>query len=149
MCSGTSPDDRLVEVIELPEHPYFVASQYHPEFKSRPNRPEPLFREFVGAALGARARARHGRAGEPARSTVSCSAWPSRPPTRMPPDARRTIPRSAATGDAHRPGRAHDTGQARLGDTFARLCEIESPSGSEARDGARPCGPSSRRSASP
>jgi CTP synthase len=51
VCSGTSPDDRLVEVIELPDHPYFVASQYHPEFKSRPNRPEPLFREFVGAAL--------------------------------------------------------------------------------------------------
>jgi CTP synthase len=51
VCSGTSPDDRLVEVIELPDHPCFVASQYHPEFKSRPNRPEPLFREFVGAAL--------------------------------------------------------------------------------------------------
>jgi CTP synthase len=51
VCSGTSPDDRLVEVVELPEHPYFVASQYHPEFKSRPDRPEPLFREFVGAAL--------------------------------------------------------------------------------------------------
>ena len=51
MFSGTSPDDRLVEVIELPDHPFFVASQYHPEFKSRPNRPEPLFREFVGAAL--------------------------------------------------------------------------------------------------
>ena len=50
--SGTSPDDRLVEVIELPEHPFFVASQYHPEFKSRPLRPQPLFREFVGAALG-------------------------------------------------------------------------------------------------
>jgi CTP synthase len=59
VCSGTSPDDRLVEVIELPEHPFFVASQYHPEFKSRPNRPEPLFREFVGAAL-ARARERGG-----------------------------------------------------------------------------------------
>jgi CTP synthase len=49
--SGTSPDDRLVEVIELPEHPFFVASQYHPEFKSRPLRPQPLFREFVRAAL--------------------------------------------------------------------------------------------------
>ncbi len=49
--SGTSPDDRLVEVIELPEHPFFVASQYHPEFKSRPLRPQPLFRDFVGAAL--------------------------------------------------------------------------------------------------
>jgi len=54
--SGTSPDERLVEVIELRDHPFFVASQFHPEFKSRPLRPQPLFREFVGAAL-ARARA--------------------------------------------------------------------------------------------
>jgi len=51
VCSGTSPDDRLVEVIELPDHPFFVASQYHPEFKSRPLRPQPLFREFVRASL--------------------------------------------------------------------------------------------------
>jgi CTP synthase len=53
VVSGTSPDERLVEVIELPasEHPFFVASQYHPEFKSRPERPAPLFRDFVGAAL--------------------------------------------------------------------------------------------------
>jgi CTP synthase len=53
ICSGTSPDERLVEVIELAReaHPFFVASQYHPEFKSRPERPAPLFREFVGAAL--------------------------------------------------------------------------------------------------
>jgi CTP synthase len=50
VCSGTSPDDRLVEVIELPAHPFFVASQFHPEFKSRPLRPQPLFREFVRAA---------------------------------------------------------------------------------------------------
>jgi CTP synthase len=49
--SGTSPDDRLVEVIELNDHPFFVASQYHPEFKSRPLRPQPLFRDFVGAAI--------------------------------------------------------------------------------------------------
>jgi CTP synthase len=55
VASGTSPDERLVEVIELPEHPFFVASQFHPEFKSRPTRPEPLFRDFVGAAA-ARAR---------------------------------------------------------------------------------------------
>jgi CTP synthase len=55
--SGTSPDDRLVEVVELPDHPFFMASQYHPEFKSRPHRPEPMFREFVAAAL-ARARER-------------------------------------------------------------------------------------------
>jgi len=53
VCSGTSPDERLVEAVELPRqvHPFFVASQYHPEFKSRPERPAPLFREFVGAAL--------------------------------------------------------------------------------------------------
>jgi CTP synthase len=54
IASGTSPDDRLVEVIELEDHPFFVASQYHPEFKSRPERPAPLFREFVGAALRVR-----------------------------------------------------------------------------------------------
>jgi CTP synthase len=53
ISSGTSPDERLVEVVELDRdvHPFFVASQYHPEFKSRPERPAPLFREFVGAAL--------------------------------------------------------------------------------------------------
>ena len=50
VLSGTSPDNRLVEIIELPDHPFFLASQFHPEFKSRPNRPEPLFREFIGAA---------------------------------------------------------------------------------------------------
>jgi CTP synthase len=51
--SGTSPDERLIEAIELERdtHPFFVASQFHPEFKSRPERPAPLFREFVGAAL--------------------------------------------------------------------------------------------------
>jgi CTP synthase len=54
--SGTSPDGRLVEVVEITDHPFYVASQYHPEFKSRPDRPAPLFREFVHAAL-ARARA--------------------------------------------------------------------------------------------
>ena len=51
VCSGTSPDERLVELIELPDHPFFLASQFHPEFKSRPLRPQPLFRDFVGAAL--------------------------------------------------------------------------------------------------
>ncbi|MFY9488574.1 MAG: CTP synthase [Solirubrobacterales bacterium] len=49
--SGTSPDERLVECVEIPEHPFFVASQYHPEFKSRPLRPQPLFRDFIGAAV--------------------------------------------------------------------------------------------------
>jgi CTP synthase len=51
VVSGTFEQGRLVEIIELPEHPWFVASQFHPEFKSRPTRPAPLFREFVGAAL--------------------------------------------------------------------------------------------------
>lgn len=49
--SGVSPDNHLVEMIELPDHPWFVACQFHPEFKSRPTRPEPLFREFVQAAM--------------------------------------------------------------------------------------------------
>ncbi|HSZ06539.1 MAG TPA: CTP synthase [Solirubrobacteraceae bacterium] len=49
--TGTSPDERLVEVIELDDHPFFVASQFHPEFKSRPERPAPLFRDFIAAAL--------------------------------------------------------------------------------------------------
>ncbi|HYY45671.1 MAG TPA: CTP synthase [Candidatus Angelobacter sp.] len=48
--SGTSPNDRLVEIIELRDHPWFVGSQFHPEFRSRPSRPHPLFREFVKAA---------------------------------------------------------------------------------------------------
>jgi CTP synthase len=49
--SGTSPDERLVEVVELEDHPFFVACQFHPEFKSRPERPAPLFRDFIAAAL--------------------------------------------------------------------------------------------------
>ena len=55
LCSGESPNGTLVEIIEIPEHPWFVASQFHPEFKSRPDRPHPLFRAFVGAALSRRA----------------------------------------------------------------------------------------------
>jgi CTP synthase len=49
--SGILPDRNLVEVVELPDHPWFVATQYHPEFKSRPHRPQPLFSGFIGAAL--------------------------------------------------------------------------------------------------
>ncbi|MET0146161.1 MAG: CTP synthase [Ilumatobacteraceae bacterium] len=55
VCSGASPDRRLVEFIELRDHPYWVATQAHPEFKSRPDRPHPLFRDLVGAALKLRA----------------------------------------------------------------------------------------------
>ncbi|MDO4399688.1 MAG: CTP synthase [Coriobacteriia bacterium] len=50
VISGLSPDGRLTEMIELPDHPWFVATQAHPEFKSRPGKPHPLFREFVAAA---------------------------------------------------------------------------------------------------
>jgi CTP synthase len=57
VVSGTFQEGRLVEIVELPDHPWFVASQFHPEFKSRPTRPAPLFRDFVGAAL-ARSRER-------------------------------------------------------------------------------------------
>ncbi|MGH7541574.1 MAG: CTP synthase, partial [Gemmatimonadota bacterium] len=48
--SGVSPDGQLVEIIELPDHPFFIASQFHPELRSRPTRPHPLFSAFVGAA---------------------------------------------------------------------------------------------------
>ncbi len=69
VIAGTSPDERLVEVIELEGHPFFLASQFHPEFKSRPERPAPLFREFVAAAL------RHGAEwGEVEGAEVSASA---------------------------------------------------------------------------
>lgn len=51
VISGISPDQRLIEMVEIADHPWFVASQGHPEFKSRPHRPHPLFRDFVGAAI--------------------------------------------------------------------------------------------------
>ncbi len=50
VVAGRNPDRDLVEIVEIPEHPFFVAVQFHPELKSRPNRPHPLFRDFVGAA---------------------------------------------------------------------------------------------------
>ncbi len=56
--SGLSPDGRLVEMVELPEHPWFVGVQFHPEFKSRPNKAHPLFRDFIGAAVAFAARTR-------------------------------------------------------------------------------------------
>jgi CTP synthase len=51
LLAGTSPDGNLVEIIEIPEHKFFVGSQFHPEFKSRPTKPHPLFREFIKAAI--------------------------------------------------------------------------------------------------
>lgn len=52
MLAGRSPDRTLVEIVEVPGHPFFIAVQFHPEFKSRPLSPHPLFREFIGAAIG-------------------------------------------------------------------------------------------------
>ncbi|MDA8087719.1 MAG: hypothetical protein M0Z75_13565, partial [Nitrospiraceae bacterium] len=51
VISGTSPDGELVEIVEMPGHPWFLGCQFHPEFKSRPTEPHPLFRAFIGAAL--------------------------------------------------------------------------------------------------
>jgi CTP synthase len=56
--SGSSPDGSLVEIIELADHPWFIGCQFHPELKSRPGRPHPLFREFVAAAKSYKARSR-------------------------------------------------------------------------------------------
>ena len=50
IVSGTSPDGTLVEMVEIKDHPYFIACQFHPEFKSRPDRPAPLFVELVSSA---------------------------------------------------------------------------------------------------
>ena len=81
VISGTSPDERLVEIIEIADHPFFVASQFHPEFKSRPERPAPLFRDFVGAA--------HARASE---------QRPARPrPTSPRAATRSTLPPAASS----------------------------------------------------
>ena len=52
VVAGVSPDGALVEIIELRDHPWFVAVQFHPEFQSKPDRPHPLFRTFVAHALG-------------------------------------------------------------------------------------------------
>jgi CTP synthase len=64
LISGLSPDKRLVEMVELSGHPYFVGCQFHPEFKSRPQAPHPLFQSFVAAALRARLGDRRRRSAE-------------------------------------------------------------------------------------
>ena len=113
VVSGTSPDERLVEVIELADHPFFVASQFHPEFKSRPERPAPLFREFVRRGAGARrasgARGSSRDAASAARRAASAAGLRGRAPA---PEraVRRAVPRSRArsgTSGVRRPrGRA-------------------------------------------
>jgi len=54
--SGSTPDSTYVEIVELPEHPYFIGCQFHPEFKSKPLEPHPLFREFIAASYKNRVR---------------------------------------------------------------------------------------------
>ena len=49
--AGMSPDEKLVEIVELPDHPWFIGVQFHPEFKSRPNKPQKLFADFIRASL--------------------------------------------------------------------------------------------------
>lgn len=71
--SGTSPDGRLVEMIELPQHPFFIATQFHPEFSSRPSAPHPLFQGFVQAS----GRAAHGEAPIAAPSVTSSEPSPA------------------------------------------------------------------------
>jgi CTP synthase len=73
IMSGTSPDDGLVEMIELPEHPWFIACQFHPELKSRPTRPHPLFASFIEAAA-VRARGTHTEADSEADSEAAVGA---------------------------------------------------------------------------
>jgi hypothetical protein len=85
LLSGQSPDGRLVEIVELKDHPWFVASQFHPEFKSRPERPHPLFDGFVATSLAVR----DGR--EPvleAREVADQVA----PGSSVPPDVAETVP---------------------------------------------------------
>jgi CTP synthase len=80
VLSGQSPDGRLVEIIELKDHPWFVASQFHPEFRSRPERPHPLFDGFIGSAVAVsdgRIPVFHGPAAEPPHSGALLGVAPS------------------------------------------------------------------------
>ena len=79
VTSGLSPDGRLVEIGELDDHPWMLGTQFHPELKSRPNRPHPLFRDFVGAVRArSRGEARNGHAAEPAATATATTSQASR-----------------------------------------------------------------------
>ena len=69
--SGLSPDGQLVEIVELPDHPWFIGCQFHPELQSRPTRPHPLFAGFIAAAAGARRRRRTEHEAAPRTSAVN------------------------------------------------------------------------------
>ena len=110
ILSGQSPDGRLVEIVELRDHPWFVASQFHPEFKSRPDRPHPLFDGFVAAAVAL--------ADDGSARAVPCVPGPAgrrrrRPrSTAPPPRERRRSPVSEASAPGRPPGRAAYTARA-------------------------------------
>lgn len=70
ICSGLSPDYRLVEIVEIPAHPYFIATQFHPEFRSRPNRAHPLFEGLIAAAVKRSQRLYKTQPGQPAAQAV-------------------------------------------------------------------------------
>jgi CTP synthase len=78
--SGTSPDGSLVEVVELPDHPWFLAVQYHPEFKSKPTAPQPLFAGFIGAAV-AHSKGKAARAAAPKQKSDDAKSDPQRATT--------------------------------------------------------------------
>ena len=133
MISGTSPDERLVEVIEIHDHPFFVASQYHPEFKSRPERPAPLFRDFVaprwprggapadhglGGAARARAGRRAGRAGRRFQRVTRAACGP--PARRRRPGSTRRSPSSAGSR-----ARSATSGRRRRRDRALRAMGLE------------------------
>ena len=148
VCSGTSPDERLVEIIEIADHPFFVASQYHPEFKSRPERPAPLFRDFVDAALE-RARERAG-GGASGRATAAVAAEPSAAAGRGPREAGAARPRRPAwptrspssAGSRARRGRRRRAPSASPASCAAMGLEVE------ARRGGQPARAHRRRAAS-
>jgi len=74
ICSGLSPDYRLVEIVEIPAHPYFIATQFHPEFRSRPNRAHPLFEGLIAAAVKRSQRLYKTQPGQPAAQAVGAAS---------------------------------------------------------------------------
>ena len=103
--SGVSPDGRLVEYIELRDHPWFVATQAHPELKSRPNRPHPLFRDFVGAAAGELRRCAGGR--HAGRRGERADRQPATAESGASTTARRRTPAPAPSAESQRAGPRH------------------------------------------
>jgi CTP synthase len=75
IVAGRDVESGLVEIVELPDHPFMVGAQFHPEFTSRPNRPNPLFRDFIGAVVAYAAR--RGAAGTPAEGAPTSGALDS------------------------------------------------------------------------